>query len=91
MHKQQRRHDVRLRGCPTCWLNLSLHGRIGLYAPHVCVYVCVCVQYECVSVHCPIFEKRLMWSLSREAGLLRSVLSRRRLSKEWENPPETCV
>lgn len=58
MHKQQRRHDVRLRGRPTCWLNLSLHGRTGLYAPHV--RVCVCVQYECVSVHCPIFEKRLV-------------------------------
>ncbi len=85
MHKQQRRRDVRLRGCPTCWLNLSLHGRTGLFAPYVCVSVCVCVfvpvQYECVCVcvciYCPIFEKRLMWSLSREAGLLWSVLSPR--------------
>lgn len=45
----KRRHDVRLRGCPTCcWLNLSLHGRTGLYAPHVCACVFLCTVWTCV-------------------------------------------
>lgn len=66
MHKQQRRHDVRWRGCPTCWLGLRLHGRTGLYT-HACAPVCV--QYECAPLYCPIFEKRLVGSLSKAAGL----------------------
>lgn len=64
MHKQQRRRDVRLRGCPTCWLNLRLHGRTRLFAPHVCVCVCACAPVYSMNVfmcaHCTIFKKRLV-------------------------------
>lgn len=72
MHKQQRRHDVRLRGCPTCWLNLRLHGRTGLYAPHVCA----CVYSMNVSLSIVLLLRKESCGVSAEKlDFLRSVLS----------------
>lgn len=43
------------RGCPTCWLNPSLHGRTGLFVPHVCVCVCLSESVYSMSVCvCPL-------------------------------------
>lgn len=59
---------------------------------HMCVRVCVYSMNVCLSIVLSL--RKDLSSLSREAALLRSVLSRRSVCEKWETPPPTrtvCV